>query len=144
MSPIARMPGRAGLAALVLLAALGGARAGGHASTQGHGPAEARIENLSPVRTDEPFWDELTRYAERIDTVSVVSGDAQDVNAAVQTIDPWPPYARDRRIPISGQRLVGAVNRYQNPTAPGAQPPTTLAPVMPIGGGGGGGGGGGQ
>ena len=78
---------------------------------------------------DYPFLDELTRYAERIDTLSVTSGDAKDVNAAIQTIDPWPPNSRNRNIPANGQRMVGAVNRYQNPKLLGAQSPT-LAPII--------------
>ena len=78
---------------------------------------------------DYPFLDELTRYAERIDTLSVTSGDAQDVNAATQIINPWPSYARDRRIPANGQRMVGAINRYQNPRLLGAQAPT-LSPII--------------
>jgi hypothetical protein len=78
---------------------------------------------------DYPFLDELTQYVQRIDTLSVVSGDARDVNAAAQIINPWPLYARDRRIPANGQRMVGAINRYQNPKLLGAQAPT-LAPVI--------------
>jgi hypothetical protein len=95
-----------GLAALTITMAGGAARAG-----------------------DYPFLDGLTRYVERIDTLSVASGDARDVNAAIQIIDPWPPYARDRRIPANGQRMVGAINRYQNPRLLGAQAPT-LAPII--------------
>jgi len=97
----------ASLATLAVLAACGAARAG----------------------EDYPFMDELTRYAERIDTLSVTSGDARDVNAATQIIDPWPRYSHDRRIPANGQRMVGAVNRYQNPKLLGAQAPT-LAPII--------------
>ena len=78
---------------------------------------------------DYPFLDELTRYAERIDTLSVTSGDAQDVNAATQIIDPWPAYVRDRRIPANGRRMVGAVDRYQDPALFGARGPT-LAPII--------------
>ena len=96
-----------GLVALIVLMAVSASRAGG----------------------DNPFWDELTRYAQRIDTLSVVSGDAKDVNATTQIIDPWPPYARDRRIPANGQRMVGAINRYQNPKLLGAQAPT-LSPII--------------
>jgi hypothetical protein len=96
-----------GVAALISVMAVGGAHAG----------------------QDYPFLDELTRYAERIDTLSVVSGDARNVNAATQIIDPWPRYARDRRIPANGQRMVGAINRYQNPKLLGAQAPT-LAPII--------------
>ena len=92
---------------------------------------------------DYPVLDELTRYAERIDTLSVTSGDAEDVNAVTQIIDPWPPYARDRRIPANGQRMVGAINRYQNPALLGAQAPTLAPIIQPTGSGGGGSGGGG-
>lgn len=95
-----------GLVALMTLTACGAARAG-----------------------DYPFLDELTQYAQRIDTLSVASGDAKDVNAVTQIIDPWPRYARDRRIPANGQRMVGAINRYQNPRLLGAQAPT-LAPII--------------
>jgi hypothetical protein len=93
---------------------------------------------------DDPFWDEIGHYFQRIDTNSVVSGDAREVNAVTQIIDPWPPYARDRRIPANGQRMVGAIDRYQNPRKLGAKAPT-LAPIIlatPSGGGEGGGGGG--
>lgn len=96
-----------GLAALISLMAIGGASAG----------------------QDYPFLDELTRYAERIDTLSVASGDARNVNAATQIINPWPRYARDRRIPVNGQRMVGAINRYQDPKLLGAQAPT-LSPII--------------
>jgi hypothetical protein len=95
-----------GLAAFMIVMAGGAARAG-----------------------DYPFLDELTRYVERTDTLSVASGDARDVNAAIQIIDPWPPHARDRRIPANGERMVGAINRYQNPRLLGAQAPT-LAPII--------------
>jgi hypothetical protein len=78
---------------------------------------------------DYPFLDELTGYAQRIDTLSVVSGDARNVNAATQIINPWPLYARDRRIPANGQRMVGAIDRYQNPKLLGAQAPT-LSPII--------------
>ncbi len=107
-----------GLAALVVVVGANGARA-----------------------QDYPFLDGLTRYAERIDTLSVTSGDAQDVNAAIQTIDPWPPYARDRRIPANGQRMVGAIERFQNPKLP---PLPTFAPLGGGQGYGGGQGSGGQ
>ena len=72
---------------------------------------------------DYPVWDQFTRYFERIDTATVVSGDAENTNAVTQIIDPWRRYARDRRIPVNGQRLVGAINRYQNPKLLGAKAP---------------------
>jgi hypothetical protein len=96
-----------GLATLLTLMGVGGAHAG----------------------QDYPFLDELSGYAQRIDTLSVASGDARNVNAATQIINPWPLYARDRRIPANGQRMVGAINRYQNPKLLGAQAPT-LSPII--------------
>jgi hypothetical protein len=124
------MPGNArvtkltGLIALMILTAYGAASAqdgrlqcnclvvppGGYAGVQ-----------------DDPFWDEFGHYFQRIDRMSVVSGDARDVNAVTQIIDPWPPYARDRRIPANGQRMVGAIDRYHYPNKLGAK---TLAPII--------------
>jgi hypothetical protein len=52
-------------------------------------------------------------YVQRTDTVIFGAGNAQDVNAATQTIDPWPRYVGDRRIPANGARMVGAVERYE-------------------------------
>jgi hypothetical protein len=88
-----------------------------------------------------------TQYVQRIDTVTLAAGDAQDVNAATHTIDPWPPYSANRRIPGNGARLAGAVERYEGgskgqgsgpasgasgapaPAATGAPPLFPLAPV---------------
>lgn len=78
---------------------------------------------------DDPFWDEIGRYFQRIDGASLVSGDARQVNAVTHIIDPWPRYARNKRIPANGQRMVGAIDRYQNPKLLGAKAPT-LAPVI--------------
>jgi|SRR6185437_3487242 hypothetical protein len=84
-----------------------------------------------------------TQYVQRTDTVTLAAGDAQDVNAAAQTIDPWPPYAANRHIPGNGQRMVGAVERYEGsgrgpaPTASnaangGAPPPAGAPPLYPL------------
>ena len=40
------------------------------------------------------------------------AGDAKAVNAATHVIDPWPRYVGNRNIPVSGDRLSRAVNRY--------------------------------
>ena len=56
-------------------------------------------------------------YLNRTDTVTTSAGDAQDVNSALQIIDPWPRHAGNRRIPGNGQRLTGAVQRYRLPPA---------------------------
>ena len=138
----ARITKLTGLIALMILTAGGAARA-----------QDGRLQcncfvlpsGANALPQDDPFWDEIGRYFQRIDTNSVVSGDAREVNAVTQIIDPWPPYARDKRIPVNAQRMVGAINRYQNPKLLGAKAPT-LAPIIlatPSGGGGGEGGGGG-
>jgi hypothetical protein len=100
---------------------------------------------------DYPFLDEMARYFQRIDTISVTSGDARDVNAVTHIIDPWPRYSRNRRIPANGERMVGAITRYRNPGGLGtAAAAPTLAPIIiptstgAAGGGGGGGYGSGQ
>ena len=137
----ARITKLTGLIALMILTAGGAARA-----------QDGRLQcncfvlpsGANALPQDDPFWDEIGRYFQRIDTNSVVSGDAREVNAVTQIIDPWPLYARNRRIPANGQRMVGAINRYQNPKLLGAKAPT-LAPIIlatPSGGGEGGGGGG--
>lgn len=54
-----------------------------------------------------------TPYVQRINTITFGAGNAQDVNAATHTIDPWPRYAGNRRIPGNGTRMVGAVERYE-------------------------------
>jgi hypothetical protein len=94
------------------------------------------------------YPDPAIPYAQRIDTVTLGAGDAQDVNTATQMIDPWPPYAANRRIPGNGPRMVGAVERYegsgkaQGPagatavggataTGGGAPPLYPLAPITP-------------
>lgn len=93
------------------------------------------------------FPNPATQYVQRTDTVTLAAGDAQDVNASTQTINPWPPYAANRRIPGNGPRMVGAVERYEGggkgqasgsanaaggaapPAAAGAPPLYPLAPI---------------
>jgi hypothetical protein len=55
------------------------------------------------------------QYVARTDTVTVGAGNAKDVNAATHVIDPWPRNVKDRRISGNGERMVGAVQRYQRP-----------------------------
>ena len=62
---------------------------------------------------DNPF----SEYIQRDIKIAPTGGDANDSNAAIHTIDPWPRYARHTRIPGNGQEAVGAVRRmYQNPS----------------------------
>src|SRR6266404_2169991 len=55
------------------------------------------------------------QYVARSDTVTLSAGNAKDVNAATHVIDPWPRNVKDRRISGNGERMVGAVQRYQRP-----------------------------
>jgi hypothetical protein len=77
--------------------------------------------------------DEMDRYYQRSDTITLSAGDAKAVNAATHVINPWPPGVGDRRIVSDGRRMVGAVTRYRN----GARPPDPLPPIgdggFPIG-----------
>jgi hypothetical protein len=62
---------------------------------------------------DNPF----SEYIQRDVRISPYGGDANDANAAIHTIDPWPRYARHTRIPGYGEEAVGAVSRmYKNPS----------------------------
>ena len=55
------------------------------------------------------------QYVARSDTVTLGAGNAKDMNAATHVIDPWPRNVKDRRIKGNGERMVGAVQRYQRP-----------------------------
>jgi hypothetical protein len=52
-------------------------------------------------------------YFSHRDTVSLGAGDAIATNAATQTIDPWPPYAKNTDINLDGKRAQVAMQRYQ-------------------------------
>jgi len=86
-----------------------------------------------------PYGNNGAQYVHRSDTITLSAGNAKDVNAATQVIDPWPRYVGNRRIPANGERMVGAVQRYQRsgartpgqigqtagPVGAGAPPPPT-------------------
>lgn len=73
-----------------------------------------------------------SEYLQRTDTITLGAGDAQDVNAAIQLIDPWPRRVGNVRIRADGDRMVGAVQRYKRggaqrgggPGGPAASPGT--------------------
>ncbi|MEC9369358.1 MAG: hypothetical protein VX871_11785 [Pseudomonadota bacterium] len=52
-------------------------------------------------------------YLNRRDTASFSSGDAKAANAAIQTIDPWPAYAKDTRLKHNGARIEVGMERYK-------------------------------
>ena len=83
------------------------------------------------------------QYVARSDTVTLSAGNAKDVNAATHVIDPWPRNVKDRRINGNGERMVGAVQRYQRPQTgrtpgqgqgrPGAAPGEGVGGTAPSG-----------
>lgn len=80
------------------------------------------------------FWIEAAKaseYLQRTDTITMSAGNAKEVNSAIHTIDPWPPYVNNRRIPANGERMTGAIQRYQRPpqAPPSATMPGGLTPV---------------
>jgi hypothetical protein len=70
-------------------------------------------------------------YLNRTDTITTSAGDAQDVNTAIQTVDPWPRHVGNRRIPGNGERLSGAVQRYRSPPALGGAAGTAAPQAAP-------------
>jgi hypothetical protein len=62
---------------------------------------------------DNPF----SQYIQRDIGITPDAGNANNSNAAIHTIDPWPRYARQTRIPGNGEESVGAVKRmYKTPS----------------------------
>lgn len=71
-------------------------------------------------------------YAQREEGVTIGAGDAKEANSAIHAIDPWPPSAANRAIPASGERMSGAIRRYQDVSklheaAPALAPDTITA-----------------
>lgn len=62
--------------------------------------------------------DEMERYFQRSDTITLSAGDAKQANAVTHTINPWPPGVGDRRIIIQAARTQGAISRYSTGTQP--------------------------
>ena len=67
--------------------------------------------------------DEMSRYLQRSDTMTMSAGDAKQVNAVTHTIHPWPRYVGDRRIATDARRTGAAVTRYSTTTRPVDQLP---------------------
>ena len=57
------------------------------------------------------FDDPFSQYLERSITITPGAGNAKDANAAIHTIDPWPPYVGNTRIPGDGRRAVNSVEQ---------------------------------
>jgi hypothetical protein len=67
--------------------------------------------------------DELDRYFQRSEAITMDGGNAKEVNATTHIIDPWPRYVGDRKIAYDAGRAGAAVKRYGNPTPPSDQLP---------------------
>src|SRR5438105_8890017 len=67
--------------------------------------------------------DEMDRYVQRSDTITMSAGNAKEVNAVTHTIHPWPRYVGDRRIAYDAQRTGEAVSRYHRNEQPKDQLP---------------------
>jgi hypothetical protein len=67
--------------------------------------------------------DEVDRYFQRSDTITMSAGDAKEVNAVTHTIHPWPRYVGDRRIAYDARRVGAAVTRYGDTKQPVDQLP---------------------
>lgn len=97
--------------------------------------AIAAIAALALIMTGVGCWagdyeSPFDQYFERIDTITPSAGNAKEVNATIHIIDPWPRRSANRRIPASGARMIGAIQRYRSnqPTqanAPTGQPGAT-------------------
>src|SRR6478672_7432645 len=69
--------------------------------------------------------DEMDRYFQRSDTLTLSAGDAKQANAVTHTINPWPRNVGDRRIAYDARRVGAAVTRYSTTTRPVDQLPDT-------------------
>jgi hypothetical protein len=70
------------------------------------------------------YEDDRYRYLAHSDTITLGAGNANAVNAATQTVDPWPPESKDARIDQDGKRAHVAIKRYETNTS---IPPKGLA-----------------
>jgi hypothetical protein len=57
--------------------------------------------------------DEMDRYFQRSDTITLSAGNAKEVNAATHTIHPWPKYVGDRRIVVEAAKVQRGIQRYR-------------------------------
>jgi len=73
--------------------------------------------------------DEMDRYFQRSDSITLSAGDAKQANAVTHTIHPWPRYVGDRRIISDARRVGPAVTRYST-----TQRPVDQLPNIGIGG----------
>lgn len=66
-------------------------------------------------------------YMNRYDGVTLSAGDAMYANAAIQTIDPWPPSSRKTTIPYLGRKTALTTQAYTS--RPAEPSPATVIDV---------------
>ena len=67
--------------------------------------------------------DEMDRYFQRSEKITLSAGDAKETNAVTHTIHPWPRNVGDRRIVTDARRTGAAVARYSTTQRPVDQLP---------------------
>lgn len=77
--------------------------------------------------------DEMDRYVQRSDTITMSAGNAKEVNAATHTIHPWPANVGDRRIAYDARRVTESVKRYGTSARPVDQLPDMGDPTKAMG-----------
>lgn len=77
--------------------------------------------------------DEMSRYLQRKDTVTLSAGDASRTNAMAQTLHPWPPGVGDRNIPMQGTRAAAAMRSYNCDNAQTKTDTASIAATAPGG-----------
>ena len=77
--------------------------------------------------------DEMDRYFQRSDSITLSAGDAKQANAVTHTINPWPPGVGDRRIVSDARRVGAAVSRYSTTQRPIDQLPNVGQPSEAMG-----------
>jgi hypothetical protein len=77
--------------------------------------------------------DEMDRYFQRSDSITLSAGDAKQANAVTHTINPWPSYVGDRRIVVGAAKTGGAIARYRNGTQPRDPLPAIGIGGIPLG-----------
>jgi hypothetical protein len=82
---------------------------------------------------DQTFDDFFGEYFQRSDTLTLGAGNAKEANAVSHMLTPWPPHVRNRRIPASGARMTGAIQRYQDVKKVKEGAPTLSPEINPTG-----------
>ena len=77
--------------------------------------------------------DEMDRYFQRSDTITLSAGDAKQANAVTHTINPWPSNVGDRRIVVGAAKTGGAIARYRSGTQPRDPLPAISGEGLPMG-----------